>query len=391
MAEPNDPATGCSSPLPCAAASASPPSSVSLATRGAAQAYQVAAGMHDESGLTVRPSDGRWRSPRPSPSVEKPQPGPVSGLATEAIKEEITIRLDRSYSQRMPDGTLAAVFDKGLSVTIRRGPGKVTQLLADRGVVFTTIKQMQVTDQESPDIQNAVDSVYLEGDVRVIFTAEQTSRPDARLEADQVLYEVSTDRAVLTNAVMHTTDPSGRVPIVMRARLMKQLSNESDRSEYRLDESVLTTSSFAIPTYAVAAERTYVRQTDSEEWQGTQTTFSGKNATMDVWGTPILWLPYVGGSVTDREVPAPLHRRGQQRQIRFLHAYDLGPVRIDRSYPAARPRPHLIALTTSPIAARQAASMVSIAANRSPAPRDSPQASMVRSAPTLCSIMAPTI
>lgn len=266
--------------------------------------YQIAAEMRDESGMSTRTTEGRWRSPRPSPNVEQMQSGPVSEVPAQAIKEQVRIHADKLYSQRLPDGTLAAIIDKGLSVIIRRGSGSVTQLLADRGVVFSTIKQIEGSSSAGlSDIENAVDCVYLEGDVRVLFSANDVSRPDARLEADQVLYEVSTDRAVLTNAIMHTTDPSGRVPVVMRAQLMKQLSREDAISEYRLQQSVLTTSSFATPTYAIAAESTYVRQTSTDSWYGTRTTFSGKNATMDLWGASIGWLPYTAGTVSERGFP----------------------------------------------------------------------------------------
>lgn len=268
------------------------------------ETYQIATGMREESGLSSDASAGagRWRTPRPSPNVETPRP-PVSELPAEAVKEQVSLRFARTYSQRMPDGTLAAVFDGGLTVTIRKSDGSVTQLMAERGVVFTDLKNAKPQGDEptQADIESAVQSVYLEGDVRILFSSP--TRPDARLEADQVIYEVPTDRAVLTNAVMHTTDPSGRVPIVMRAHLMKQLSNERDNAEYRLQESALTTSSFATPTYAVAAQQTYVRRSTSDDWQGSRTTFSSKNATMDLFGAQVLWLPYIGGTVTERGFP----------------------------------------------------------------------------------------
>ena len=268
--------------------------------------FQTAARMRDESGSNIRTEHGRWRLPRPSPVLEAAPPAEAEG-APQSISTEVRMQAGVTEQHRMPDGTMAIIANKGLTITIRRGQDQLTQLIADRGVLFTDVKHVDPQSAESlGQMQNAVQSVYLEGDVRILYTPKSTRRPDVQLEANQVFYEITTDRAVLTNAVMHTMDPTNKIPIVIRAQTIKQLSQDEQqtRREFRAERSLLTTSTFATPSIALAADRAYIKQYDnSDDWYGTRTSFSGRNTTMQFWGTPVFWLPYSGGSVSDRGFP----------------------------------------------------------------------------------------
>ena len=295
--------------------------------RSEAATYRVAAGMRDESGLTVGAETGRWRLPRPSPVVQRPEPTSRTTPA-QIVKKQVRLKLPgKVQTQHMPDDTLALVIEGGMQITIHQDPDQLIELFADRGVIFTNIKQLagSATLQDMKSIEDAVDSVYLEGDVRINFTPKSAGRPDSILEANQAFYEIATDRAVLTQAVVHTMDPGSRVPIILRAQTLKQLSREEDRAEYRLDKSVLTTSSFATPSYAINADKAYVKQVHSgDDWYGTRTEFSGKNSTLTLWGAPIGWLPYTGGSVTDRGFPLRAFDIGSSSRFGFYTRSEWG-------------------------------------------------------------------
>ena len=273
--------------------------------RSDAGVYQIATGMREESGLTVREESGRWRLPRPSAVVERPAPPGKTTPAT-PIKSQVRLRLGHAVSQRMPDDTLALCADGGIQITIRQEGDQLIQIFADRAVVFTNLKQL--TDRAAmgdiAKVEDAVNSLYLEGDVRIIYTPKSATRPGATLEANHVFYDIPTDRAVLTEAVVHSNDPASRIPLVMRATLLKQLSREEEGTEYRMENSVLTTSSFATPTFAICSEKAYVRQSEADDhWSSRYNEFTGRNTTMELWGLPIIWLPYSGAALPERGFP----------------------------------------------------------------------------------------
>lgn len=308
-----------------------------------ASLYQAAAAMRDESGLNIRSESGHWRLPSPTPLAERPTTPALATIPVVETTTVVSVSPCKFQNQKMPDGTMAFVIDKGFTVTIRHVPDRkkypdrqahpdqVTQLIADRGVIFTTLTHFAALNslEELNSDQGTVQSLYLEGDVRVLFTPNSERRPDVALEANQVFYEIATDRAVLTDAVMHTMDPSNRVPVIIRAKTLKQLSRSNDenqrRAEYRAEKSLLTTSSFATPTYAIAADRAYIKQYDTgDEYYGMRTDYSGRNSTLDFWGTPVIWMPYSGGSLTERGFPLRAFDIGSDSRFGFFTRTEWG-------------------------------------------------------------------
>ena len=63
--------------------------------------------------------------------------------------------------------------------------------------------------------------------------ADQRQIGEQRLEAKRVYYEFATDRAVLTDAVLHTVQPQLNIPVVMRAKIVRQLAAGEYRAERR--------------------------------------------------------------------------------------------------------------------------------------------------------------
>src|SRR5438445_6136490 len=96
---------------------------------------------------------------------------------------------------------------------------------------------------------------------------------------------------------MHTVDPMRGMPIIARARTIRQLSN----GEYQMEKVKLTQSSFATPSYDIGLKQAYVRQVETGDPNlGTVTNFTGRGMTFDIQGTPVFWWPVVGGSMTER-------------------------------------------------------------------------------------------
>ncbi len=201
------------------------------------------------------------------------------------------------------NGNIAAVLTRGVTLRYGDSAGNLLEFMGDRAVLFTDLKSTRGVGQ-GQDLKRLiaehVQSVYFEGDVRVYTTPADQARSELRMEADRVYYELATDRAVMTNVVLHTVDLQKSIPVFIRAKLMRQLS----QNEFRLHDTVLTTSSFATPSYSMGASEAYVRIEPSGDPElGDRVTFTARNALFDAFGVPFFYLPVAGGTMTSRGTP----------------------------------------------------------------------------------------
>lgn len=213
----------------------------------------------------------------------------------------VSISARQFFTDRSSDGKVVAVLAGGVTLFCRMDRGDFLELLADRAVVFTPFTDLSQLgpDRGLTSIEQAVVGVYLEGDVRMMRTPGDRREPEQRLSANRAYYDFTTDRAVLTDVVLHTRDPKNAVPIVLRAQTVRQMS----LNEYTAEKARLSISSFNTPSYSIGAASTYIRQTDfGDPVTGTRTHFAAKDATFDIGGVPVFWLPAVAGSVTERPV-----------------------------------------------------------------------------------------
>jgi len=199
------------------------------------------------------------------------------------------------------EGKVVVLLSGGVTLFQRRENGDFIELQADTAVLFTTldsVKDAARRRKEFSDFSDAVTAAYLEGDVRVVFTpASAREGGEQRFRARRIYYEFGTDRAILTDAVVHTIEPSRQIPVVVRARTVRQLAI----GEYEAKHVRLSTSTFALPSYSIAADRIYVRRVDTEDPRlGNRSTFRADKATFGLFGVPFFWLPTAGGSITDR-------------------------------------------------------------------------------------------
>ncbi|MDB5327101.1 MAG: Organic solvent tolerance protein OstA, partial [Phycisphaerales bacterium] len=216
-----------------------------------------------------------------------------------------------------PDGKIAVVLGGGVLLTQRQPNGDYMELQADQAVLFTTLTEFGDISGQMETVQDAVQSAYLEGDVRINFNpATRAGRQvgEQRLRAKRAFYEFNTNRAVLTKIVLQSSDPKVPFPITMRANVAKQLS----LGEYKAEGVTLTTSQFAAPSYSINATRAYVRQyQDPDPTVGPRTSYEAKNASFRTFGVPIFWFPYAAGDIATNAYPLRSANIGSSRNSGF--------------------------------------------------------------------------
>ena len=200
------------------------------------------------------------------------------------------------------DGKIVFVVTGNVKIFQRRAGDEMIELQADRAVLFTPLESLNELQQGGrfKRVEDAITAAYVEGDVRIVVTPGQKGRSEQRLSAERAYYDFETDRAVLTDAVIHTIEPLRKIPVVVRAKVVRQLS----LGEYRGEKVKLTQSSFFTPSYHIGMNQAYVRQVDTGDvTRGSRTYFRGQDITLNKSGVPIFWLPAAAGEVTERGGP----------------------------------------------------------------------------------------
>jgi lipopolysaccharide export system protein LptA len=197
------------------------------------------------------------------------------------------------------DNTITTVLTGKVYITQLRPNGDFMELLADKAVIFTNLDASSMKNpDEMQDTTRHVTGAYLEGDVRINFTAVSPRHPEQRLTADRAFYDFTKDRAVLTGVVLHTIDPRTQIPIVIRAQTMRQLS----MGEYDLKNAELTTSTFAVPTFSVRASDAYLVQVPRPTGD-VDNNFVAKDMVPNFFGVPVFYFPAAAGTINDDPIP----------------------------------------------------------------------------------------
>ncbi len=242
----------------------------------------------------------------PPPGASRAEPAtrpvvPAPAAVIEPATAPVNFQAGNIETHQTPDDKVAITLSGDVLLIQRRPNGDLVELQAQRAVLFTPLGSLRELEQSErfERLEDAVESAYLEGDVRISYTpGGRGTRGEQRLRADRVFYEFTTDRAILTDAVLHATDPRLTVPVFVRANTIRQLSLQ----EYRAEDVQLTTSGFHTPSYAIAADRAYVRRSEAPA-TGTRYQFAGNDATVRTFGVPVFYFPYVAGSITERGTP----------------------------------------------------------------------------------------
>jgi hypothetical protein len=241
---------------------------------------------------TTGPAEAFTSGPPPQ---TQPTTKPAREPSTRPTTEPVDFAAGEMQTAQTSDGLTAVVLSGGVTLFQPRAKGDIIEMRAERAVLFTTVKDIKELSQSSRSrrIQDSVKAAYLEGDVQIIYTSPSYIKAEQRLLADRVYYDFVTDRAILTDAVIHTLDVKRQVPIIVRAKLVRQLA----RGEYKAEKATLTTSSFALPSMAIAADRLYVKSEDvPNEATQQETYYNAQNVKFPIFGVPVFYLPSASGT-----------------------------------------------------------------------------------------------
>jgi hypothetical protein len=181
------------------------------------------------------------------------------------------------------------------------------EMRADRAVIFTREGVKDVRDTNSPfspqlmglgeDIDLTITGAYLEGDA-VISGGERV------LRGNSAFYDFTNDRGIVTDPVFRTVQEQRNIPVYVRAERARILSSR----EMWFSRSTVSPSEFHTPTYGVSSETAYLMDNTpyspegmrlgERAWQSTL-----KNATFDIRGLPVLWLPVLKGDLQQGNTP----------------------------------------------------------------------------------------
>lgn len=170
--------------------------------------------------------------------------------------------------------------------------GRDVLLTAERIVIFLDKDDNDNATTGRVDA-GRVRGVYLE-DGAVVSDGETTVR------APRAFYDLKTDRAVLLDAVVYRYDVRQRVPLYLRADLIRQTSADS----FAAEDAVFTTSEFGKPHLSLGASRISLQQLREDDGS-TQSVVSAQGLTVNVGQTPIFYWPeatVTGGTIPLRRV-----------------------------------------------------------------------------------------
>jgi lipopolysaccharide assembly outer membrane protein LptD (OstA) len=246
---------------------------------------------------STQPADN-WLIQRPWLTPQSPTTQPAA--ATQPVPHApVAFSADNVEGVKTPEGLIAFILSGNVKMFQRRPNDEFLELQADRAVIFTTLHSLREAEksQQIHSAEDAVSGAYLEGDVRLVHTPRPGRGSDQRLTGNRVFYDFTTDRAILTQAVVHTFDPKANLPLIVRAQTVRQLSE----GEFTAEHAQLTTSSFAKPSYSIGLDKAYIRQIETGDPQvGTYSEFSGQSATFQVYDVPVFYWPYLSGELTQR-------------------------------------------------------------------------------------------
>lgn len=256
-------------------------------------------------------------TPIPSPAPPTTAPRPVA--------VPVTFQAEQLRTLPGPDGKTVVEATGGIYVSRRTEDGDLVELQADRAVVFTNLDRLDEADDG--DWRRQVKGVYLEGDVRVVYTpghSRDRQRPEGqeqRLRAERAYYDFATERATLTDAVLHTAS-GGRenLPITLRADTIRQLAE----GRYEALGAEISTSRFARPSYSLNASRVFVREDPGIGGAPPRTVFGGNNFTARLYGVPVFYFPVVRGASLDNRLPLRSVSVGNSRNFGTFALTDWG-------------------------------------------------------------------
>ncbi|MFN3168275.1 MAG: LPS assembly protein LptD [Phycisphaeraceae bacterium] len=167
-------------------------------------------------------------------------------------------------------------------------------LRAERIVVFLDGE----AEGDDPAVGEAIDvgrvtGVYLEDDIRI-------QDGETYVRAPRAFYDLKTNRAILLDAVVWRYDPRYRVPLYMRADVIRQTSADS----FSAKDALFTTSEFGKPHLSIGASKITLQQAKLDDGT-TESWVEADGLTVRSGDTPIFYWPTAtveAGSIPIRRI-----------------------------------------------------------------------------------------
>jgi len=258
----------------------------------------------DDAGLT--PEQLRLREQRRAEIAEQRRrielPGPGETLTdNELIDRPVlpargTVRygsVDRIVYQRGEEED-AVILIGGVRVMYQDADeGRDVLLTAERIVIFIDKDDNANTTPSAQIDAGKVRGVYLE-DGAVVSDGNTTVR------APRAFYDLQSDRAILLDAVVYSYDVRYKVPLYMRADVIRQTSADS----FQAEEAVFTTSEFGKPHLSIGASKITLQQSRRDDGS-TESWVTAEDLTLNAGQTPFFYWPKAtveAGSIPLRRV-----------------------------------------------------------------------------------------
>ncbi len=193
------------------------------------------------------------------------------------------------------DETVISLLD-GVAVTFEDyATSRTVTLRARRAVLF-----VGKGDEDAGDVEFS-DGQLDAGDIRGVYLEDNAiiTDGDYTVRAPRVYYDLRDNRAVLLEAVLFTYDLKRRVPLYLRADVLRQTAARS----FEARDARFTTSDFHEPHVALGAGRIAVSQYETESGEVGQAV-DASDITLRVGDAPVFYWPRFAGRGTD----TPLRR-----------------------------------------------------------------------------------
>jgi len=243
--------------------------------------------------LAIGPS-GRPPAPEPPPVpmprlVEKPVEPPELAKKVRIVPEDGTIAFNADKF----------VFDKGAngeSIVSLVGNVRVLYQDAEGNTALSLRAENAVLFLGDVDMSAVAGNRAKSTDVRGVYLEDNVIATDGdyTLRAPRVYYDLKLNKAVVLQAVFFAWDVRRQIPLYVRANRLRQESSKS----WSASQAVLTTSEFAEPHVAIAADQVTFRQ--EERGDGTFAgAFRATDATLQIGGVPVMYTPVIAGEGQD--------------------------------------------------------------------------------------------
>lgn len=196
------------------------------------------------------------------------------------------------------DNTLMLIGDARVMYQSYTGSDRNVALKAEKIVVFLSDEPEEDTAEADaasaappPAPETPAPGANLRaGDIEGVYLEDNVVVTDGlfTVRAPRMYFDLQQNKAVLLDAVMYTYDVRRKVPLYVRAEMVKQTSATS----FEAKNALLTTSEFAEPHVAIAADRL----TLNRQPEGTAVdSFTASHNTIEVRGVPVFYWPYLAG------------------------------------------------------------------------------------------------